>query len=180
VPQRLLFPDAMVEPKVKRKKPDRPPCRLCGVSPPQPPKPRSVMPLDHAVETVRGILIDRLDRALGELTRIALHEAGEFIDDHGTAESLAVRFVQAAQAALFPEEFGPGPVYTPDPAGRMDGVPVNPLGLVPRLPTVAIYCRHLLEKGKRSPVNSSLPGLFSDADLERLAGRIERREGRTA
>jgi hypothetical protein len=137
------------------------------------------MPLDHAIETVRGILIDRLDGSLGELTRIALHEAGEFVTDRGTAESLAVRFVQAAQAALFPEEFGDGPEYTPDPAGRMD-VPTNPLGLVPRLPTIAIYCRHLLEKGNQSPVNASLPGLFTDSDLERLGGRIERREGRTA
>jgi hypothetical protein len=177
--QLLLFPDADVPPRRPKKKQHKSrPCRLCGVSPPAPPKPRSVMPVGHAVETVRGILIDRLDGALGDLTRIAFEEACGLIEDQGTAESLAVRFVQRAQERLFPEEFGDGPEYTPDPSARMD-VPPNPVGLVPRLPTMAIYARHLLEQGRQSPAASlSLPDgspVFGDADLVRLAERQQRR-----
>jgi hypothetical protein len=171
----------MIEPKVKRVKSvacgSR--CRLCGLDKPAPPKPRSVMPLTHALENVRGIMIGRLDDALADLTRIALDEAGEFIPDHGTAEQLAVRFIQAAQVRLFPEEFGDSPAYTPDPNERMD-VPVNPVGLVPRHPLVAVYARHLLETGKQSSAASlTMPdgsAVFSDAELARLGERISRRE----
>ena len=138
------------------------------------------MPLDHAVETVRGMLIDRLDAHLGEMTRVALKCAGEYIPDFGTAESLAVRWVQAAQAALFPEEFGPGPEYTPDPAGRVmsEQPPPVVLGLVPRHPLTAVYARYLIA-GKESRaaklVGKDGKPVLSDAELIRLGERIERR-----
>ncbi len=178
VAQRFLFADAFTEPKRKPKAAETPRCRLCGQGKPLPPKPRSVMPLTHALENVRGIMIGRLDDALGDLTRIALEEAGEHVTDTGTAELIALRFIQRVQVRLFPEEFGPGPDYTPDPAGRMD-VPVNPVGLVPRHPLVSVYARHLLEQGKQSPIAGLTAAdgspLFTDADLRRLA---ERQAGR--
>ena len=177
--QLTLWPVEDEPKKAKRKSARRVVCQRCRASLPK--KPRSTMPVTHAVETVRGILIDRLDGALADLTRIALEEAGEYVTDSGTAEHIAIRFIQAAQVRLFPEEFGDAPPYTPDPAARMD-LPANPLGLVPRLPTMAIYARHLLEVGKQSPAASLTTAdgkpVFNDADLARLGERITARNSR--
>ena len=180
--QPLLWADAMVEAKPGRKARPQPVCGRCaGVVKP---KLRSVMPLDHALETVRGVLIDRLDGALGELTRLALEECSEYVPDFGTAEALAVRLVQAAQAALFPEEFGPGPEYVPDPAGRVmsEQPPPVVLGLVPRHPLTAVYARYLIA-GKESPaaklVGQDGKTVLSEAELIRLGERIEKRNGRS-
>lgn len=174
--QPLLFSDADVPPKRGKRagKPGRL-CPRCAAA--VPPKPRTVMPAGHAVETVRGILIDRLDAALPDVERIVFEEAAEFVPEVRVRHRLAIRIIQAAQARLFPEEFGDGPAYTPDPAGRM-AVPPHPerVGLVPRLPTVAIYARHLLAVGRQSPAAGlTMPDgepVFTDADLCRLGKRI--------
>ncbi len=179
MPQALLFPDAMVEPKVKRVKSaacgSR--CRLCGLDKPTPPKPRSVMPLTHALETVQGLMIDRLDSHLAAVTGIVIKHAADHMEP-ADAESVAVTIIQDLQMLFFPDAFD-GPAYTPDPNERMD-VPVNPVGLVPRHPLVAVYARHLLEAGKQSPAASlTMPdgsAVFSDAELARLGERISRRE----
>lgn len=146
-----------------------------------PPKLRSRMPITHAIETISGTMINRLDSALDDITEAAVDVMGDYIPTRAEAEKLAVKWVQIVQARLFPEEFGTGPAYTPDPNGRMD-VPPNPLGLVPRLPTVSIYARHLLEKGKQSPAaGMTTPdgkAMFSDAELVRLAERQEKRSAR--
>ncbi len=175
MPQRLLFADAMVEPKRKAQTPGKPPCRLCGAVPP---KPRSVMPLTHALETVQGILIDRLDSMTDDIARIIGDEVTDLLDvPPPVLARIAGRVIDGLNYRFFPEAYEDGEPYTPDPAGRM-ALPVNPVGLIPPRPTIAILARHLIEKGKASPANASLPGLFTDAELERLGQRIERREGR--
>lgn len=171
-----LFPDADVTP-VRRKKRtqctgDKPPCRLCGA---RPPKPRSVMPLTHAMETVQGILIDRLDSTVDDLVQIITDEAAEHIDNARIVQRIAGRIIDAINWRLFPDAYQDGEPYTPDPAGRIDTVPAF-TGLVPRLPTMAIYAKHLLEVGQRSPAVQSLPGVFTQSDLIRLGERIGRRE----
>lgn len=136
------------------------------------------MPLSHAVETVRGILIGRLDDTLEDLETIALEVAGDDVPDLGVRQTLAIRFIQAVQLRLFPEEFSDGPEYTPDPAGRMDDVPVNRVGLVPALPTVAILAKHLLA-GQQSPAAAlTIPSgekVLTKGDLIVLGERMERR-----
>lgn len=137
------------------------------------------MPLDHAVETVRGILISRLDD-------LAASWVDSEREKHGLTAAAWLDVFQSLQLALFPEEFGDAPEYQPDAGGRMDVPP--PQGLVPRRPQVAIYARHLLEKGRESPAAAltmettdkngdrvTVP-VFSDADLVVLAQRQEGRE----
>jgi hypothetical protein len=168
--------------KTKKRKPQpHPDCAACA----ERAKPRHRMPLSHAHETVVAILIRRLDGGLEDLERIALRVAGDHIDDAGVAMSLAVAFIQEVQVLLFPEEFADGPEYTPSPDCRMDVPPVF-AGLVPKIPQLATYARHLL-KGKGSPVSKltttvkdkrgdevTAP-LFTDAELARLGERQERR-----
>lgn len=136
------------------------------------------MPLGHALQTVQGIFIDRLDAMTDDIARIVWEEIGErFECDKQAAANVAGRLVDALNYRFFPEAYDDGEPYTPDPAGRMD-VPVNHVGLIPRTPTVAILAKHLLEVGKQSPVCQSLPGVFTDAELARLGERIGRRAGR--
>lgn len=149
-------------------------CERCSSS--VPPKPRSVMPIGHAFMTVQGILIDRLDGMVDDIARIVAAEIVKHYQvDQKTLAKIAGRVVDGINYKFFPEAYEEGESYTPDPSGRMD-VPVRELGLIPKLPTIAIYARHLLEKGKSSPVCESLPGVFTDAELARLGERIERRE----
>lgn len=134
------------------------------------PKPRSVMPLTHAVETVRGILIDRLD----DLCAHWLDNEGKHF--HLTYDQW-IELFQSLQLKFFPDEMGDGDPYTPCPSARMD---VPPLigGLVPKLPTVAIYAKYL-QAGKQSPAAElKMPDgspVFNDKDLIRLGERIEHR-----
>lgn len=173
--QLSLFPGCDGEPtKVRKKRPVRL-CSSCKKKLPK--KPRSTMPIGHALQTVQGIFIDRLDAMTEDIARIVGDEVGRRWDaDPRQLASCAGRIIDALNYRFFPEAYADGETYIPDPAGRMDA-PVNPIGLIPRTPTVAILARHLLELGKQSPVSSSLPGVFSDADLARLGERIERRGG---
>lgn len=156
-------------------------CGRCQKRESQASNPRQRMSRTHALEVVRSILIQRLDDRLSELTAIALAVAADHIPDVGTAESLAVAYIQRTQLALFPEEFGPGPVYVPDPAGRMDAVPS---GLVPKLSTVAIYAHALLaEERAKAAGKLKMPDgseVLSDTDLLRLRDRRAARERKHA
>lgn len=180
--QLLLFADAeiaprRVEPQRKRKS------RLCTQCKKKlPKKPRSQMPLGHALQTVQGIFIDRLDSMTDDIARIVGDEVGRRWDaDPRQLASCAGRIIDGINYLFFPEAYEDGPEYVPDPAGRMD-IPPCAIGLIPRLPTVAILARHLLEKGKQSPA-AGLTGtdgtpVFTDADLARLGERMERLEQR--
>lgn len=78
------------------------------------------MPMSHALETVRAILIQRLDDRLEDIVNIVNDVAGDDVPDRGTRERLAVRVVQQVQAGLFPEEFQDDPDGYPWPDdGRM-------------------------------------------------------------
>jgi hypothetical protein len=182
VSQLFLWADAVSdEPRVRKRKPVRL-CSQCKKKLPK--KPRSTMPIGHALQTVQGIFIDRLDAMTPDIARIIADEVGERLEcDHRVIVSIAGRVVDALNYRFFPEAYADGEPYTPDPAGRMD-VPVQPIGLIPPRPTVAILAKHLLALGQQSPAASlTTPDgqpLFTDADLERLGGRIERRGQRTA
>lgn len=206
--QLLLWSDAEIAPagpaRVERKKRKAKLCSACKAKLPK--KPRSVMPVGHAFQTVQGILIDRLDSLTDDIARIVGDEVGRRWDaDPRQLASCAGRIIDALNYRFFPEAYEDGEQYTPDPAGRMsyeeeliwkdvvvveDGkhvkkkmaeyvrVPHKIAGsLVPRLPTIAIYARHLLDLGRQSPVCQSLPGVFTDAELARLGERIEKRHG---
>lgn len=177
--QLLLWQDAVIVPargpRVERKKRKAKLCQACKAKLPK--KPRSVMPVGHAFQTVQGILIKRLDSLTDDIARIVGEEVGRRWDaDPRQLASCAGRIIDAINYRFFPEAYEDGEQYTPDPSGRVD-VPPNEIGLVPRLPTIAIYARHLLDLGRQSPVCESLPGVFSDGELARLGERIEKRHG---
>lgn len=140
------------------------------------------------MQTVQGIFIDRLDSMTDAIARIVGEEVGQQWDAHPKQlASCAGRIIDGINYLFFPEAYEDGEPYTPDPSGRMD-TPPSTTGLIPRLPTVAILARHLLDRGRQSPVvrmttvakdkqgnEVSVP----DADLIRLGERIERREHAT-
>lgn len=132
-------------------------------------------PAEHAVDTARGLLIARVDAMLSDIEAIVLEIAGGEVPDAAVRSALAIRVVQALQVRLFPEEFADGGVE-PDPAGRLR---VPAVGLIPKVFTQAAEYARWLERGRASPA-AALTGpdgrrLFSDAELARLGGRIERR-----
>ena len=188
--QLLLFADAEIAPR--RAKETAKKVRLCTQCKKKlPRKPRSVMPIGHAFETVQGIFIERLDSMTDDIARIVGEEVGgRFEVDHRQLASCAGRIIDGINYLFFPEAYEDGPEYVPDPAGRMD-IPPTTAGLIPRLPTVAILARHLLDRGRQSPVvrmttvakdkqgNEVSVPVFTDADLIRLGERIERREHAT-
>ena len=175
--QLSLFDDKATT-KATKKTRRTPLCAMCAKS--VPPKPRSVMPLTHAIETVQGILISRLDSMSDDIARIVAEEVGEHADCPPRVYlAIAGRLIDALNWRFFPEAYEDGEPYTPDPAGRMD-VPTNPVGLIPRRPTIAIYARHLLEVGRSSPAaalraDDGKP-LLNEAELVRLGERIEKRQ----
>jgi hypothetical protein len=175
------------------------------------------MPLHHALETVRAVLIGRLDERLEDIVAVVEKLSGRHVPDAGTRRALAVGIIQEIQLGMFPEEFADDPDGYPWPedGGRMvrereelrwsvvkvlndDGTttrkrmaemvtlttPRPSGGLVPRHSLMAVYAKHLLEKGQQSPAASlTMPDrdgkpapLFTDADLAELGRRIERRE----
>ncbi len=135
-----------------------------------------------AVESVRNVLIARLDDLAAARLLPAAARYGLTPDDW-------LGLFREVQLALFPEEFGDGTPYTPDPAGRSEtpGRFVQPKldqGLLPLhcfgigdVRAVA-FARHL-ELGQGSPAAElTTPDgkpLFTPADLARLGERIERR-----
>jgi hypothetical protein len=135
------------------------------------------MPVSHALETIQGVLIDRLDGRL-EAVAALVHEHLTDHMDADACERLAIKLIQDLQVTFFPSAFGYGEQYQPDPAGRMERV----ADWLPRVPMLSIYARHLIEAerekaaGKlRMPDGSAL---LADADLVRLASRREARESR--
>lgn len=145
---------------------------------------KPVMGSGHDFQTVQGIMIDRLDSMVDDICRIVADEVGQSIEvEPAVLSRVAGRVVDAINYRFFPEAYEDGEPYTPDPAGRMDSVPVNPVGLIPRLPTLSILAAHL-ERGRKSPAAKlSMPDgsrVFSDRDLNLLGQRIEMREGRSA
>lgn len=190
--QLLLWDDADIAPRRAAEPKPAKKVRLCGsCKKKMPRKPRSVMPIGHAFETVQGIFIERLDSMTDDIARIVGEEVGSrFEVDHRQLASCAGRIIDGINYLFFPEAYEDGPEYTPDPSGRMD-IPPTTAGLIPRLPTVAILARHLLDKGRQSPVvrmttvakdrqgNEVSVPVFTDADLIRLGERIERREKAT-
>lgn len=170
--------------KRKRRPQSHPECPACA----ERARPRHTMPLDHAVQTVEAIMIQRLDDRLERVERIVLDVAADYLEEEGHARTIAIRVIQELQDALFPGAFDDGPQYVPDPAGRMC-VPDNPLGLVPRRSTTCILARHLL-KGRESPAaaltvatkdtggNRVVAPVFTDADLAELGRRQELRGSR--
>jgi hypothetical protein len=135
------------------------------------------MPVSHALETIQGVLIDRLD---GRLEAVAdlVHEHLSDHADADTCERLAVRIIQDLQVLFFPHAFGDGEPYQPDPDGRMEKVP----DWIPRLPTLSIYARELVAQEREKAAGKlTMPdgsAMLTDADLVRLAERREAREGR--
>lgn len=135
---------------------------------------RERMPLDHAVQTVEGILVGRLDDLYHQWIQ---GDGGRF----GLAEDDLLELLQSLQITLFPTAFGAGEPYTPDVNGRMD---VPPIGLFKRRPTEVIFARHVIEQERATAAGRmKLPdgaAVFNDNDLAVLRVRRGQRESRVA
>lgn len=137
---------------------------------------RERMPLDHAVQTIEGILISRLDDLFAE-----------WVDGDGEKFGLTcsewIELFQSIQLKLFPHAFDDGDDYETDPAGRMD-IPPRKDGLVLKRPTAAILAHHLIQQERATAAGRmQMPNgntVFTDEDLLVLRGRRGRRENRVA
>jgi hypothetical protein len=154
-------------------------CVSCQGKLPPKRKPRPKMPLTHALETVQGVMIARLDAMAYDIAKIVGDEVREEVEcEQAVLARIAGRIVNALNYRFFPEAYEDGEPYTPDPAGRMDDVPVQPLGLVPKRPTIAILAAHLLRGQQSAAAELALPDgqpLFTESDLARLGERQARR-----